>query len=542
MVEERLTKTRNHKRAWMFCHVLDKFFEKRYHISMNFEAEFRKQFGDKYENLTLKNAVICGDVCTITFLYPSQSETLDASEKAEICDFFKEKLNLSLISLKVKFLKVYVEEKLIRKTLSNIISDKFKLLNSYITDSDIHVEITNIDCTVTFDVSPRLAQFFADNKASAYIARALKEEYLVNFNINLNLASDKVDEVDLDSVEVKVTARRAPRYDVLVVKDIIGTGILPKPEYISSITSPKSSVILAGYVSEFERKDFIIKKGARVGQQKAYFKFNLSDGKGKIECIYFSPNKNVAVMEAIEEHMFLLLHGDVRVGFNNKLTLYIDKIALASETEQKEEISAPREVKKVEIERLGALEQDSLFGDVERYNHKVMDRTIVVFDVETTGLNPEIDQIIELGAVKIERGNIIEKFSTFVRPTIEIPYEVTELTHITNDMVADAPDIEDVIKQFYDFSKDCVLCGHNIINFDIKFIRRFGDLQNLEFDNAIIDTLNEVRVSHLKISRFNLGTVTKALGIELKGAHRAWNDAFATAQVLLKLNEVGKKI
>ena len=247
-------------------------------------------------------------------------------------------------------------------------------------------------------------------------------------------------------------------------------------------------------------------------------------------------------MDALEEHMFLLLHGDVKLGLNGKLTLYIDKLALASETEQKE-VEKPREqVKEVEIERLGALEQDNMFGEVEKYNHKVMDHNIVVFDVETTGLNPETDQIIELGAVKIERGNIVEKFSTFVKPTIEIPYEVTELTHITNEMVENAPNIEDVIRQFYEFSKDCVLCGHNIINFDIKFIRRFGSYQNLDFNNDLIDTMNEARVSRLKISRFNLGTVTKALGIELKGAHRAWNDAFATAQVLLKLNEAGRKM
>ena len=358
----------------------------------------------------------------------------------------------------------------------------------------------------------------------------------------MNLLDDKVDEVDIDNIEVKTTTHRTQRYEVLVVKEVIGKDIPPKPEFISNIQYPKSSVILAGYIENFERKDFVIKKGARAGQQKAYFKFSLFDGKGKIDCIYFCPKKNEAIMDALEEHMFLLLHGDVKLGLNGKLTLYIDKLALASETEQKEVEKPHGQIKEVEIERLGALEQDNMFGEVEKYNHKVMDNNIVVFDIETTGLNPEIDQIIELGAVKIEKGNIIEKFSTFVKPTIEIPFEVMELTHITNEMVEDAPEIEDVIRQFFEFSKGCVLCGHNIINFDIKFIRRFGSYQNLEFNNDIIDTLNEARVSRLKISRFNLGTVTKALGIELKGAHRAWNDAFATAQVLLKLNEAGRKM
>ena len=83
-----------------------------------------------------------------------------------------------------------------------------------------------------------------------------------------------------------------------------------------------------------------------------------------------------------------------------------------------------------------------------------------------------------------------------------------------------------------------MLSGHNVIGFDIKFIRREGESVGLVFDNELIDTLNEARMAKLKITRYNLGTVVKALGLTLEGAHRAWNDAYATAQVLLKLNEV----
>ena len=179
-----------------------------------------------------------------------------------------------------------------------------------------------------------------------------------------------------------------------------------------------------------------------------------------------------------------------------------------------------------------------MFKLKDKYNAKIMGKQIVVFDIETTGLDPATDQIIELGAVKIENGNIVEKFSTFVKPTVKIPFEVSQLTGITQDMVEDAPPIEYVIKDFYDFTRDCTLSGHNVINFDIKFIKREGENYGYDFDNPLIDTLNEARVARLKTSRFNLGTITKLLGISLEGAHRAWNDAFATAQVLLKLNEM----
>lgn len=514
---------------------------------MNFEQEFLNKFGEKYSNLYLKSVVVSQreNLCTITFLYPSTLENLSDEEKEEIASFIKEKLNLSSFSVKVKFLKAYVEEKLIKKTISQIFEDKFKLLSTYVKDEDIAIKISNIDVEIVLKVSPRIYDFIQTNKVANYLAKELKNNYLIEFVITLEVLDDKIDEVDIENFEVKVTKRKTLRYDVLFIKNIVKfnnleNSSISKPEFLSQITGPKKAVIVAGYIHNLARKDFVIKKGARAGQQKAYFTFTLEDRQGKIDAIYFCPHTYEKDLEALEENMFLLLHGDVRIGLSNKPTLYVDKIALASEVENSYVEEKNENEKDVEIEKLNALEQDNMFGKVSKYNNKILSHKIVVFDIETTGLNTDLDQIIELGAVKIEGGNIIEKFSTFVKPTIEIPYEVTEITHITNEMVADAPSIETVIKKFYEFSRDSVLCGHNIINFDIKFIKRFGSYFDLDFDNDIIDTMNEARNSKLKISRFNLGTVTKALGIQLVGAHRAWNDAFATAQVLLKLNQIAK--
>ena len=374
------------------------------------------------------------------------------------------------------------------------------------------------------------------------INKDTKEEKLYNSVIDcIKENPNFVDEVDIDNVEMKTRYKVAQRYNVEIIKDIIGHDITPKPEYLSFITSPKNSVIVAGYIKKIERKEFIRKTGKHAGEPKAYYNFQIADGKGKIDCIYFSPKKNEKDMDALEEYMYVLLHGDVKLNQLNKLCLYVDKIALATEVakeeeEKKEEFKHEGPV--VEVEKLTALEQDTMFEPVDKYNKKIMGHTIVVFDIETTGLDPATDQIIELGAVKIENGNIVEKFSTFVKPTKKLGYDIVNLTGITDEMLEDAPPIDLVIKDFYEFSKGCILCGHNIIGFDIKFIRREGENVGLSFDNEIIDTLNEARMSKLKISRFNLGTVVKALGLTLEGAHRAWNDAFATAQVLLKLNEV----
>ena len=119
-----------------------------------------------------------------------------------------------------------------------------------------------------------------------------------------------------------------------------------------------------------------------------------------------------------------------------------------------------------------------------------------------------------------------------------IPDEVQELTHITNEMVSNAPRIEDVIYDFYEWSKDCFISGYNIIGFDLKFVKKVADTIGIKFNNDIIDAFIVAKQSKLKASNYKLGTVVKALGLTLNDAHRAYNDAFATAQVLLELNKL----
>ncbi len=510
---------------------------------MNFQQEFNAEFGDKYENLQLKDVVVKKreGICTITFLYPSTAKELTDLDKRDITNWLNQNLNFEKMQLKVKFMRVFLEERLIRKAIQNYFESKYKLIINYVNDDNVSIRITEIDVLIDIELSSRMVEFFGEHKITQELAKFLKDNFLVEFVINLIENPNLIDEVDIENVEMKTRYRVAQRYNVEIIKDVIGSGTTPKPEYLSFITSPKNSVIVAGYIKKIERKEFIRKTGKHAGEPKAYYNFQIADGKGRMDCIYFCPRKNEKDMDALEEFMYVLVHGDVKFNQMNKLCLYIDKLALATEVQKKEETikeEYKHEGPVVQIEKLTAMEQDTMFEHVDKYNKKIIGRTIVVFDIETTGLDPATDQIIELGAVKIENGNIIEKFSTFVKPTKKLSYEVVNLTGITDEMLEDAPPVDLVIKDFYEFSKGCVLCGHNIIGFDIKFIRREGENVGLVFDNELIDTMNEARVARLKISRFNLGTVVKALGLTLEGAHRAWNDAFATAQVLLKLNEV----
>lgn len=507
---------------------------------MNFLEEFNSEFGDKYAFLTLKNAVVkkSEGLLVVTFLYSSQEKELSPEQKREITEFFSKKLPFEKLSIKVKFLRVYLEEKLVLKAILNYFEQKYKLVMTYLKPENIEISINPIDVKVGFTLSKRMCDFFAEHKIQNDLSKFLKDNFLSEFSIDVVEDAQILDEVDLENVEIKSAPKLTQRYLVNIEKEVVGKNILNRPEFLSFINAPKNSVVVGGFIKKIERRDFIIKKGKREGQQKAYFSFTIQDEKGKLDCIYFCPKRYEKDLEALEDMMFVLLHGDVRNNQMGKLCLYVDKIALASPVidEKPEKQNFLGHV--VKTEKLDSMEQDSMFGSKNRYNNKIMGKTIVVFDIETTGLDPNTDQIIELGAVKIENGNIIEKFSSFAKPRKKIPLEVQKLTGITEDMVENAPDVENVIKDFYDFTRDCVISGHNVIGFDIKFVRREGDALGLSFDNDIIDTYNEVRTAKLKLTKFNLGAVTKALGINLEGAHRAWNDAYATAQVLLRLNQI----
>ena len=163
--------------------------------------------------------------------------------------------------------------------------------------------------------------------------------------------------------------------------------------------------------------------------------------------------------------------------------------------------------------------------------------TYVVFDLETTGFSPVKDKIIEIGAVKVEQGKITEKFSTFVNPKVPIPFQITQLTSITDQMVLDAPDIETILPQFLEFVGDAVLVAHNA-SFDVGFIEQNCRYQDIMPDFTYVDTVAMARILLPTLSKFKLNVVANALHISLENHHRAVDDAGATAEIFVKFIEM----
>ncbi len=159
--------------------------------------------------------------------------------------------------------------------------------------------------------------------------------------------------------------------------------------------------------------------------------------------------------------------------------------------------------------------------------------TFVVFDLETTGFSPKKNKIIEIGAVKVVRGAITERFSTFVNPKVPIPFQIEELTGIRDDMVLPAPGIEEVLPEFMEFCKDAVLVAHNA-EFDMSFIQKNCEDIGLPCNFTVIDTVALARFLLPQLNRYKLDSVAKAVGVSLDHHHRAVDDAACTADIFVK--------
>lgn len=183
---------------------------------------------------------------------------------------------------------------------------------------------------------------------------------------------------------------------------------------------------------------------------------------------------------------------------------------------------------------------DDLTDIAVRAKEQTLDDTYVVFDLETTGFSAVEDKIIEIGAVKVQNGEIIDSFSTFVNPGVPIPFDITNLTSITDEMVMDADRIEIILPKFLEFCNDAVLVAHNA-GFDVGFIEQNCKRLSLQGKFTYVDTVALARVLLPTLSKYKLNIVAKALGISLENHHRAVDDAGATAEIFVKFIQMLKE-
>ncbi|MEG1661895.1 MAG: 3'-5' exonuclease, partial [Clostridiales bacterium] len=153
----------------------------------------------------------------------------------------------------------------------------------------------------------------------------------------------------------------------------------------------------------------------------------------------------------------------------------------------------------------------------------------VIIDLETTGLDAEKDQIIDVAAVKVKRGLIVDQYTTLIDCDKPINDFISDLTGITDDMLVNQPHIEDIIDSLTDFIGDAVICAHNA-QFDSAFLHKHWNDQR-----EWLDTITLAQIVYPCAASYSLSWLTSMLDIVNSGAHRALADALATAELLIRL-------
>lgn len=161
----------------------------------------------------------------------------------------------------------------------------------------------------------------------------------------------------------------------------------------------------------------------------------------------------------------------------------------------------------------------------------------IALDIETSGLNPASDKVIEIGMAKVKQGEIVDRYQTLVNPGIAISPRITQLTGITDEMVKNEPKMEDLIDDVVEFMEDLPLLGHNII-FDYSFMKKAAVNSNLHFQKDGIDTLKLARRLLPELVHKNLEYLCAYFDINPGNSHRAYDDACSAMMLYQKLYEI----
>ncbi len=166
-----------------------------------------------------------------------------------------------------------------------------------------------------------------------------------------------------------------------------------------------------------------------------------------------------------------------------------------------------------------------------------MINSFIALDLETTGISPAEDRIIEIGAIKVIDGNECKTFNTFINPKMKIPERITEITGIDDRMVSGAPILRDIFPEFLEFLEDYPLLGHNIL-FDFSFLKTAAVNMEYSFEKQGIDTLKMARRIYPEAESKKLEFLCEYLGIDPGNSHRAYDDARSAKRLYEKMYTV----
>ena len=529
------------------------------------------EFGFKLKSALLEKA---SGLCFVEFFYKDGTIlTQDSRKKAEeiIIEFLPKGFDYD-----IKFVKNFVVNEAVYNYINAFFKHNFPA---------ILYEIKNVDCEkeekqVEIGIEEKVADYVENRKVSKSLEEALNKDFLAHIKVEIKVDKDfkeiEIIEEDLDFSVFDPTDNDERIIEVSEVEPIIGDFKDNLAFYIKDKKVPEESVVLCGkilYIKEYayqvkskkkeENKEQETVQEEKLNEQekseetekvenqeehkneRKYFKFTIEDFTGKLSCVFFANKNNIELMQKLEPGNPIIVEGklepDTYSGGVSMRVKNISKCILPETFEEKIVYKTePKNYRYVFPEKMEVFAQADLFMvENKPVDEFLLNNDVVVFDFETTGLKLDgSDKIIEIGAVKVEKGKITEKFECFVNPEMHIPLDASKVHGIYDKDVKDAFTYDQVLADFYKFTRNCYLSGYNIKGFDMLFLQHFGKLSGYNFDNPLLDIYPLAQKLVVGVKNYKLGTIAEKLGVLLDNAHRAVYDTIATAEVMIKLSEI----
>ncbi len=469
----------------------------------------------------------------------------DVRKKLEnaIYEYFDKK-----IAVELKLKKYIIDTDVIKSYVMSYVSANFASVlqsdNTFAVDVNLREEdgVYVIVIKTNAENDAHLRQSGFEDSILEYLRRVTKEDYDIKM-----LVVDSDSEYDADILQQRYSLLNNNNFEhieynpieISSIHNLVGEIDVDFVYPIATFTTEQKSAVIVGevsyyrvseYESRFKNKDGTSKTAKRVN-------FVLKDGSDKMNCVYFPNNADVEKIEELSDGEKIVVKGDIVDNEDRGLSFKVKAIALCAF----EPFVKPERV--VEAKTVNdkyyyvspkpyvSANQSDLFVKEEKIDEFLLNNDVVVFDLETTGLNVAECQIIEIGAVKMRQGRIVETFETLVKPIGHIPDDATAVNNITDEMVAECYNIDQIFPDFYKFIDGCVLVAYNIA-YDCGVLQAYGDKNGFAINNKQVDALKLAKKALPEYKSHKLGKVVKILNITLDNAHRAIFDTIATAEVL----------
>ena len=401
-----------------------------------------------YPGLKFKDAVYTekNNICSVNFLYNPECFTVTEENRVAIYKKLQDIVG-TFVKYELVFIKCPLDKYAIANYTYTTIINNFPSLSKNFTYDDVSVDITDLKVKVVLSLVPSSYEHAKTLNREDLIEEKLKDSFFADFSVEFNEKEDDIDSSDQiqRNMELMSSIKEIEEktvYELSNVTDIIGKNDYSLAIDYTKVNNALENVVICGEVTTITKKTYtkkFTKNNETKDIERVFYNFSIKNDNKVLYCSIFPKQNDEIKGDLIQVGMKVSCFGSFR-DYKGKLNFTANTIARC-EYKKEEVKSNMKQVNEnyhtVIPEKYIDYEQADLFSD----DGPSFEGTYVVFDLETTGLEANKEEIIEIGACKIVDGRIDEVFSTFVKPSKHISREITNLTGIDDSMVANAPTI-----------------------------------------------------------------------------------------------------